>query len=160
LKVKRERLDPFAAQRFVDDSNAYETLKGLSVTKLDALIELLTVECITAHMLRRTEFVARLAEELKVNIRTDWHGGLAAVALGKCAVDPGDAPFTIVKPRLVRKFVRLNASIKVARIKLLTRADGERGADHDFRWIVLARANEMEFARSPPRRSAHTIDLV
>jgi hypothetical protein len=39
---------------------------------LDALIDLLTVECITAHLQRRTELVWRLASELGVEIRRYW----------------------------------------------------------------------------------------
>jgi hypothetical protein len=39
---------------------------------LDALIDLLTVECITAHLQRRTELVWRLAAELGVEIRRFW----------------------------------------------------------------------------------------
>jgi hypothetical protein len=38
----------------------------------DALIDLLTIECVTAHLQRRTELVHHLAEKLKVNIRNHW----------------------------------------------------------------------------------------
>ena len=41
-------------------------------SKLDALIDLLIVDHITAHMLRPTELVQRLAEELKINVRDHW----------------------------------------------------------------------------------------
>jgi hypothetical protein len=41
-------------------------------SKLDALIDLLTIECITAHLQRRTELVHHLADKLKVSIRNHW----------------------------------------------------------------------------------------
>lgn len=72
LKEKRQKLDPFADQSFVEDGNGYQRLGELSGPKLDALIDLLTVECITAHLLHRTELVHRLANELKVNVRDCW----------------------------------------------------------------------------------------
>ena len=46
--------------------------QALSDKKLDALIDLLTVECITAHLQRRTELVWRLAQELGVEVRRYW----------------------------------------------------------------------------------------
>jgi len=72
LRAKRAKLDPFAGEHFVDDRAGYERLEKLSPAKLDALIELLTAQCLTAHMLRRTELVHALATELKVDIRKVW----------------------------------------------------------------------------------------
>jgi len=72
LKEKRIKLDPFADQSLIEDWKGYERLGELSGAKLDALIDLLTVESITAHLRRRTELVHHLATELKVNIRNYW----------------------------------------------------------------------------------------
>ena len=72
LKEKRAKLDPFHAQHFVEDSEGYEQLGKLSPSKLDALIDLLIVDHVTAHMLRPTALVRHLAEELKINVRDHW----------------------------------------------------------------------------------------
>jgi ParB family chromosome partitioning protein len=72
LQEKRSKLDPFQKEHSVEDASAYERLSKLSAAKLDALIDILIVECITAHLQRRTELVHTLAEELKVNIRDHW----------------------------------------------------------------------------------------
>ncbi|MGA2233451.1 MAG: hypothetical protein ABSH22_21310 [Tepidisphaeraceae bacterium] len=72
LRVKRAKLDPFANQAVVQDWNGYTRLADMTGSKLDALIDLLTIECVTAHLARRTELVHRLAEKLKVNVRDHW----------------------------------------------------------------------------------------
>jgi hypothetical protein len=72
IKEKRAKLDPFHEKPFVVDTEGYEQLKELSAAKLDALIDLLTVECITAHLRRQTELVHHLAKELKVHLREFW----------------------------------------------------------------------------------------
>ena len=72
LQQKRSKLDPFLGKSFVEDGEAYEAFSNFSDSKLNALIDLLTVECLTAHLHRRTELVQRLADELKVNIRAYW----------------------------------------------------------------------------------------
>jgi ParB family chromosome partitioning protein len=72
LNEKRAKLDPFAGEHIVEDWKGYEQLGKLSGAKLEKLIGLLVVECITAHMQRQTELVCHLAEELKVNIRDHW----------------------------------------------------------------------------------------
>ena len=72
LKEKRAKLDPFADRPFVNDREAYQHLRELSDAKVDALIDLLVVECITAQMQKRTELVQHLANELKVNFRAFW----------------------------------------------------------------------------------------
>jgi ParB family chromosome partitioning protein len=77
LQAKRGKLDPIATDRFADDYQGYERLGEFSSAKLDQLIDLLVVECITAHMQRRTELVHHLATELKVNLREFWHPDVA-----------------------------------------------------------------------------------
>lgn len=68
----REEIDPFAKEQFVDDVQGYRRLCKLSEAKLDALIELLSVECLTAHLQRRTPLIEHLAKELAVKVREDW----------------------------------------------------------------------------------------
>jgi ParB family chromosome partitioning protein len=72
IKEKRIELDPFAEDHFVEDQAAYHRLIELSDSRLDKLIELLTVECVTAHLQRRTDLVCHLSVELKVDIRRFW----------------------------------------------------------------------------------------
>ena len=64
LREKRMKLDPFQQEYFCEARQAS--------SKLDALIDLLIVDCITAHMQRRTELVHHLATGLKVNVRDNW----------------------------------------------------------------------------------------
>jgi ParB family transcriptional regulator, chromosome partitioning protein len=72
LGKARAKLDPFAEKHPVEDQAGYEQLRKLSKSKLDSLIDLLVVDCVTAHTQRPTEFVQHLAKELKVNIRDYW----------------------------------------------------------------------------------------
>jgi ParB family chromosome partitioning protein len=72
LRKRRAELDPLHGQHYVEDHAAYEAMKRLSEKKLDALIDLLTVECVTAHLQCRTELVWRLAVELGVELRRYW----------------------------------------------------------------------------------------
>ncbi|MGA2536682.1 MAG: ParB/RepB/Spo0J family partition protein [Terracidiphilus sp.] len=72
LRKRRADLDPLHDQHYVEDHAAYDAVKRLSEKKLDALIDVLTVECITAHLQRRTELVWRLAVELGVELRRYW----------------------------------------------------------------------------------------
>jgi ParB family transcriptional regulator, chromosome partitioning protein len=72
LTQKRTNLDPFTQKHRIEDVEGYEALGNLSAGKLGALIDLLIVECITAHMTRRTPLVEYLATQLKVNIRDYW----------------------------------------------------------------------------------------
>jgi ParB family chromosome partitioning protein len=72
LRKRRAELDPLRDKHCVEDDAAYEALSKLSDKKVDALIELLIVECITAHLQRRTELVWRLAQELGVDVRRYW----------------------------------------------------------------------------------------
>jgi ParB/RepB/Spo0J family partition protein len=72
IRNRRAELDPLHDKHYVEDHAAYEALQALSDKKLDSLIDLLTVECITAHLQRRTELVWRLATELGVEVRRYW----------------------------------------------------------------------------------------
>jgi hypothetical protein len=72
LAKLRAKVDPFAGEPYVEDATGYAKLCDLSPAKLDALIDLLIVEQITAHLQRKTELVHLLAEELHVNIREHW----------------------------------------------------------------------------------------
>jgi len=72
LREKRSELDPLHNQHYVEDAAAYDAIKALSDRKLDGLIDLLTVECVMAHQLRKTALVWRLAEELGVEVRRYW----------------------------------------------------------------------------------------
>jgi hypothetical protein len=72
IRKRRAELDPLHGQQYCEDHAAYDTLQKLSEKKLDALIDVLTVECITAHLQRRTELVWRLATELGVEVRRYW----------------------------------------------------------------------------------------
>jgi len=72
LRALRTKLDPFHDQHLVADWQGYEQFGKLSASKLDALTDLLTVECINAHLHRQTQLVHHLAAELKVNVREHW----------------------------------------------------------------------------------------
>jgi hypothetical protein len=72
LRQRRTELDPLHGQQYVEDDAAYAALQALSDKKVDALIDLMTVECVTAHPQRRTELVWRLATELGVEMRRYW----------------------------------------------------------------------------------------
>ena len=80
VKEKRIELDPFADDHFVEDQAAYDRLADLSESRLDKLIDVLTVECVTAHLQRRTDLVHQLSVELKVNIRAFWRPDAAWLA--------------------------------------------------------------------------------
>jgi ParB family chromosome partitioning protein len=72
VQDKLKKVDPFREQHVVEDDQGYEVLRKLSPSKLDALIELLIVEHITAHFQRPTALVRLLASELKINVRDYW----------------------------------------------------------------------------------------
>jgi ParB family chromosome partitioning protein len=80
LKEKRIELDPFTKDQFVEDQAAYDGLAELSDSRIDKLIDLLTVECVSAHLQRRTDLVHHLAVELKVDIRRFWRPDTAWLA--------------------------------------------------------------------------------
>jgi hypothetical protein len=46
----RAGLDPFKDAHWIDDVDAYQKLKKLKESQLDKLIDLLTVESLTAHL--------------------------------------------------------------------------------------------------------------
>ncbi len=80
IQKRRADVDPFKDDRQVDDTAGYDRLCALSDKKMDALVDLLTVECITAHMLRRTEMVHLLSTELAVELRKFWRPDAAWLA--------------------------------------------------------------------------------
>lgn len=72
LREKRAKLDPFHNQYVIEDWQGYEQVGKLSASKINALIDLLIADCVTAHMQRQTRLVHHLARELKVNVRDYW----------------------------------------------------------------------------------------
>jgi hypothetical protein len=72
LMASRAKLDPFTKQHVIDDVKAYDTVAQLPEKQLDKLIELLTIELVSAHLARPTDLIVHLADELKVNVRADW----------------------------------------------------------------------------------------
>jgi ParB/RepB/Spo0J family partition protein len=72
LRKLRVDGDPFYDQHYVPDHEAYERLKTRTDEQLDFLIDLCTVEFLTAHLQRPTRLVWQLAEELGVNVRNYW----------------------------------------------------------------------------------------
>lgn len=72
LQGQRAKLDPFVKAHGVDECRGFKQLEKVSSSKLDALIDLLIVECITAHLQRPTELVHHLATLLKVDVRDHW----------------------------------------------------------------------------------------
>jgi ParB/RepB/Spo0J family partition protein len=93
LKERRAKLDPFQSEHVVEDRQGYEHVGMLSAAKLDALFDLLIVDCITAHMQRRTDLVHHLAAELKVNVRASWRpdiewlSGFQKIQLGHLLIE-------------------------------------------------------------------------
>jgi hypothetical protein len=80
LTEKHTELDPFVQDHLVEDQAGYRRLTELSDSRLGQLINLLVVECVTAHLQRRTELVHLLATELKVDIRRSWRPDAAWLA--------------------------------------------------------------------------------
>jgi ParB family chromosome partitioning protein len=72
LRQRRKELDPLQDMPYVSDRAAYTALTAMPDKELNGLIDLLTVECITAHLQRRTELVWILATELGVEVRRYW----------------------------------------------------------------------------------------
>jgi ParB family chromosome partitioning protein len=72
LRQRRKELDPLQDMPFVNDRAAYTALTAMPDKELNSLIDLLTVNCITAHLQRRTELVWILATELGVEVRRYW----------------------------------------------------------------------------------------
>ena len=80
LRRRRAELDPLHDRGLVSDAEAYAAVAALPAERLDALVDLLTVECVTAHLQRRTDLVCRLAEELGVDVRRHWRPDAAWLA--------------------------------------------------------------------------------
>lgn len=72
LRQRRREVDPLDDHVVMTDVEAYTALRAVPDKQLNVLIDLLTVECLTVHMLRRTELVCRLAVELGVEVRRYW----------------------------------------------------------------------------------------
>ena len=72
LRERHTKIDPFADSHTMMDAEAYEKVSTLSAGKLDALIDLLLVETLTAHAIRPTALVQTLGRELKVEVRKSW----------------------------------------------------------------------------------------
>ena len=72
LAEKRQKVDPFKDEQYVEDIPGYEKLARIPEKQIDALIEILAVECITAHMRRPTPLVRHLAKQLNVDLRSFW----------------------------------------------------------------------------------------
>jgi ParB family chromosome partitioning protein len=72
LRQRRAELDPLHGKHYVEDHDAYAALQTLPDKQVNALIDLLAVECVTAHLQRRTDLVWRLAAELGVEVRRYW----------------------------------------------------------------------------------------
>ena len=80
LRQRRAELDPFHGRPFITDTDAYATLVAVPEAQVEALIDLLTVECVTAHLQRRTDLVWRLSVELGVDVRQLWRPDAAWLA--------------------------------------------------------------------------------
>jgi ParB family chromosome partitioning protein len=72
LRQRRAELDPLHDKYYVQDHDAYAAFQVVPDKQVNALIDLLVVECVTAHLQRRTELVWRLAGELGVELRRYW----------------------------------------------------------------------------------------
>jgi ParB family chromosome partitioning protein len=80
LRQRRDELDPIRDRPVVSDADGYADLTTVPDAQVDALINLLTVECVTAHLLRRTDLVCRLATDLAVDVRHHWRPDAAWLA--------------------------------------------------------------------------------
>jgi ParB family chromosome partitioning protein len=72
LRKRRAKLDPLAGDHSLSEEEAYEKVRAVTPSKLDELIRLLAVECLTAHLVRVTPLVRLLAKELGVQVRRHW----------------------------------------------------------------------------------------
>lgn len=72
LIEKRAILDPFKDEQSVGDVEGFTQISKLPAARLDALIDVLAVECVTAHLQRPTKLVCQLAIDLKVDLRKSW----------------------------------------------------------------------------------------
>ena len=72
IQAKRGKCDPFRESHLIEDHEGFVQLEKLSKSRLEALIDLLIVECVTAQLHRPTQLVRLLYDQLKVNIRAYW----------------------------------------------------------------------------------------
>jgi ParB family chromosome partitioning protein len=72
LRELRTKLDPFGDKAHVEDEEAYAQLAKMKPAKLDALIDLLLAETITAHLTRPTKLIDIMVQEFELNIREYW----------------------------------------------------------------------------------------
>jgi ParB family chromosome partitioning protein len=80
LRQRRDELDPVRDRPVVSDADGYAALAAVPDAGVEALIDVLTVQCLTAHLQRRTDLVCRLAEELGVDVRQHWRPDAAWLA--------------------------------------------------------------------------------
>ncbi len=74
-RARRKETDPFPADKWTDEVEAYQKLQTLSEAQLDALIGVLLVESLTASLSEDTALIRLLGKELSVNVRTHWTPG-------------------------------------------------------------------------------------
>ncbi|MBC7785064.1 MAG: hypothetical protein H7144_14600 [Burkholderiales bacterium] len=72
LQERYGDLNPFPPDSWTDEESAFQALCGLPDARLNQLIDLLTVNLLTAHLQRPTALVCRLASELKLELRQTW----------------------------------------------------------------------------------------
>jgi ParB/RepB/Spo0J family partition protein len=80
LRQRRDELDPIRDRPIASDADGYAALAAVPDAQVEALIDVLTVQCLTAHLLRRTDLVCRLAEDLGVQVRDHWRPDAAWLA--------------------------------------------------------------------------------
>jgi ParB family transcriptional regulator, chromosome partitioning protein len=141
LSEKRAAVDPFKDEQFVEDREAFTRLGKLSAARLDALIDVLIVECVTAHLQRPTKLVCQLADELKVDIRKSWRpdahwlGGYQKIQLASLVTElKGQAhapPTERKKSELVAELDRLFADAAEGRL------EDKKLAERVNRWLPV-----------------------
>jgi ParB family chromosome partitioning protein len=141
LSEKRAAVDPVKDEQFIEDHQAYTRLGKLSATRLDALIDVLVVECVTAHLQRRTEMVCQLADELNVDIRKSWRpdahwlGGYQKIQLASLVTEL-KGPMHVPPPErkkseLVAELDKLFADAAEARL------EDKKLADRVNKWLPV-----------------------
>jgi len=80
LRQRLAELDPFAGDYIIETATAYRRLMDLPDAQLVALIDVLAVHSVIAHLHRPTELVALLAGDLGVNVRRYWRPDAAWLA--------------------------------------------------------------------------------
>lgn len=72
LRQRQAEVDPFLDVHFLSEDEAYKRLVAMPEERLDALIDMLVAETLSAHPAGTTPLIARLAQELHVDIRRCW----------------------------------------------------------------------------------------